>query len=150
MKIHIEKIIWGPIVHIDELQHVPSSVSEFVSASQDAVSYKRIGEWWFIRWLAKSSSMLWPLHLKHYSSMSSRGAQVMTLMDCHKYEPWNTEIGSDTAFLPVPAFLDVKSFFGKTVGAITLMAEIIFFTIQSSCCHIWFQTIFHCSFASYF
>lgn len=68
----------------------------------------------------------------------------MTLMDCHKYEPRNTEIGSDTAFLPVPAFLGVKSFFGKTVGAVIFVAELIFFTVQSSCCRIWFQTIFHC------
>lgn len=121
----------------------PSSVSK-VSVSQDAVSYKRRGEWWFTHWLAKPCSMLWPLHLKNNSSVPGRGPQVMALMYCHKHEPWNTEVGSDTAFLPVPAFLDIKSFFGRTVRAIIFTAELISFTIQSSCCRFWFQTIFHC------
>lgn len=120
-----------------------SSVSKF-SVSQDAVRYKRRGEWQFTHWLAKPCSLLWPPHLKNNSSVSDRQPQVMALMYCHKHGWWNTEVGSDTAFVPVPAFLEVKSFFGKRVWAIIFTAELIFFTIQSSCCHFWFQSIFHC------
>lgn len=53
--------------------------------------------------------MLWHLHLKNNSSVSGRGPQVMALMDHLKHEPWNTAVGSDIAFVPVPAFLDGKS-----------------------------------------
>lgn len=143
MKIRILKIIWGPIVRMCDLEHLPQLSLKF-SVSQDTGRYKRRGEWQFTHWLAKPCSLLWPLHLKNNSSVSGRRPQVMALMYCHKHEWWNTEVGSDTAFLPVPAFLEVKSFFGKTVWAIIFMAELILFTIQSSCCHFWFQTIFHC------
>lgn len=93
---------------------------------------------WFTHWLAKPCFALWPQHLNNSNSVSDTGPQAVALMDCNKHEPWNTQIGSDTTFLSLLAFLDVKELWKDNLSQI-FMAELMFFTIQS-CCHFWFQT----------
>lgn len=76
---------------------------------------------------------------KNMNSVSDTGPQAMALIDCHKHQPWHTQIGSDTTFLPLPAFLGIKELWKDSLSQI-FMAEPILITIQSRCCHFWFQT----------
>lgn len=76
---------------MNELQHLSQfRVRSFSQPRCSQLQKKR----WFTHWLAKPCSVLWPQHLKNSNSVSDMGPQVMALMDCHKHEQWNTQIGS--------------------------------------------------------
>lgn len=120
---------------MNELQHLSQfRVRSFSQPRCSQLQKKR----WFTHWLAKPCSVLWPQHLKNSNSVSDMGPQVMALMDCHKHEQCNTQISSDTTFLPLPAFLGIKELSKDNLSQV-FMAELIFFMIQS-CCHFKFQT----------
>lgn len=119
-----------------DLQHLSQfRVRSFSEPRCSQLQKKR----WFTHWLAKPCSALWSQHLENSNSVSGMGPQAMALMDCHKHEPWNTQISSDITFLPLPALLDTKEHWKDNWSQI-VMAEVIFFTIQSSYCHYCFQT----------